>query len=98
MNCKQINKRFIFLESRQEEQVVYVNPHDSYHHSMDYGKTFDVGSYPSDISFDSVPPSGAEIQPHADYGPPHDAYGRSVKKDTSWVYKYFNLFSNFIKK
>lgn len=65
---------------------------------MDYGKNFIGGSYPADVSFDGLPPSGAEVQSQAEYGPPNDAYGRSVKKDTSWVYKYFNLFSNFIKK
>lgn len=76
---------------------MYVNPHDSYH-QLDYGKTIDGAPYPGDISFDGVPPHGAEVHPQVEYGPTNGGYGRSGKKDTYWVYKYFDLFSNFLKK
>lgn len=77
------------------EKIVYVNPHDSYHHSgvVEYGKTLDGGAYQSDVTFDQLPPS-AEVH-HEEYGQP---YGRSVKKDTTGIYKYFDLFSKLIKK
>lgn len=85
------------------EKIIYTNPHDSFGYPGPdiYGKSVDpgaYGSYPSDVSFDHLPPSGTgEVSQVPEYDYINHA-GRSVKKESSTIKKYFHLFSNGIKK